>query len=46
MPIDILAGSAELRQQIEAGESPEAIGRSWEPAVAEFRRLRAKFLIY
>jgi uncharacterized protein YbbC (DUF1343 family) len=46
MPFDILAGSSELREQIEAGESPEAIARSWEPAVAEFGKLRAKFLIY
>ena len=46
MPFDILAGSSELREQIEAGESPEAIARSWEPAVAEFVKLRAKFLMY
>ena len=46
MPFDILAGSSELREQIEAGEAPEAIARSWEPAVAEFGKLRAKFLMY
>ena len=46
MPFDILAGSSELREQIDAGESPEAIARSWEPAVTEFGKLRAKFLIY
>jgi uncharacterized protein YbbC (DUF1343 family) len=46
MPFDILAGSSELREQIEAGESPEAIAQSWEPAVEEFTRLRAKFLMY
>jgi uncharacterized protein YbbC (DUF1343 family) len=46
MPFDILAGSSELREQIDAGESPEAIARSWEPAVAEFGRLRQKFLMY
>jgi uncharacterized protein YbbC (DUF1343 family) len=46
MPFDILAGSSDLREQIEAGEAPEAIARSWEPAVAEFMRLRAKFLMY
>ena len=46
MPFDILAGSSELREQIDAGESPEAIARSWEPGVAEFGRLRQKFLMY
>ena len=46
LPFDILAGSSELREQIEAGESPESIARSWELAVAEFTRLRAKFLMY
>ena len=46
MPFDILAGSSALREQIDAGESLEAIARSWEPAVAEFGRLRAKFLMY
>ena len=46
MPFDILAGSSELREQIEAGDSPEEIARSWEPAVAEFGRLRSKFLMY
>jgi uncharacterized protein YbbC (DUF1343 family) len=46
MPFDILAGSSELREQIEAGDSPEEIAKSWEPAVAEFGRLRSKFLMY
>ena len=46
MPFDILAGSSELREQIEAGEEPEAIARSWEPAVEEFARLRSRFLMY
>jgi uncharacterized protein YbbC (DUF1343 family) len=46
MPFDILAGSSELREQIEAGVAPEKIAGSWEPAVAEFARLRANFLMY
>jgi uncharacterized protein YbbC (DUF1343 family) len=46
LPFDILAGSAELRQQIEAGVPPNEIARSWEPGVAEFERLRIKFLLY
>jgi uncharacterized protein YbbC (DUF1343 family) len=46
MPFDILAGSSELREQIEAGEPPEAIARSWEPGMEEFARLRSRFLMY
>jgi uncharacterized protein YbbC (DUF1343 family) len=46
MPFDILAGSSDLREQIEAGVAAEAIARSWEPGVAEFGRLREKFLLY
>jgi len=45
-PIDILAGSAETREQIEAGRSAREIARSWERAVGEFSRLRERFLIY
>jgi uncharacterized protein YbbC (DUF1343 family) len=45
-PIDILAGSDALRRQIEAGTPPSEIAASWEPALAEFRELRARFLLY
>ena len=46
LPFDILAGSSELREQIEAGDPPDEIARSWEPAVAAFERVRSKFLMY
>jgi uncharacterized protein YbbC (DUF1343 family) len=46
LPFDILAGSSELREQIEAGVPADDIGRSWESAVAEFERVRRKFLLY
>jgi uncharacterized protein YbbC (DUF1343 family) len=46
LPIDILAGSSELREQLEAGLSPREIARSWEAPVAAFERTRAKFLLY
>jgi uncharacterized protein YbbC (DUF1343 family) len=46
LPFDILAGSSELREQIEAGVPPKEIARSWEPAVAEFKRVRERFLLY
>jgi uncharacterized protein YbbC (DUF1343 family) len=45
-PIDILAGSAELREQIDAGVPPGTIARGWEPAVAEFGGIRGRFLLY
>src|SRR5688572_2840286 len=43
-PIDILAGSAELRGQIEAGVPAHDIARTWEPAVEPFMQLRDRFL--
>ena len=46
MPIDILAGSASLRQQIEAGVDPFAIAESWTPGVAEFAQARQRYLLY
>jgi uncharacterized protein YbbC (DUF1343 family) len=46
MPIDCLAGSSELRQQIDAGVSAREIARSWQPALAEFAPIRERFLIY
>jgi uncharacterized protein YbbC (DUF1343 family) len=46
LPIDILAGSSELREQIEAGVGVEEIARSWEAQVAQFEEVRGRFLMY
>jgi uncharacterized protein YbbC (DUF1343 family) len=46
LPFDILAGSSELREQIEANVPALEIARSWQAAVAEFDRVRKKFLVY
>ena len=46
LPFDILAGSSQVREQIEAGVEAGAIARSWERGVAEFERVRRRFLIY
>jgi uncharacterized protein YbbC (DUF1343 family) len=46
LPIDILAGSSDLRTQIEAGTPAREIARSWEPSVAEFGRVRKQYLAY
>ena len=46
LPIDILAGSSALREQVEAGEPARDIARSWESGVSAFSRVRARFLLY
>ena len=46
LPFDILAGSPETREQIDAGVPAEDIARSWTPAVAAFEKLRTRFLLY
>jgi uncharacterized protein YbbC (DUF1343 family) len=46
MPIDILAGSSELREQIESGMSARDIAQSWTPSVNAFMRTRERFLLY
>jgi uncharacterized protein YbbC (DUF1343 family) len=46
MPIDVLAGSTELREQIEGGVPAQEIARSWEAPTEAFLRVRSKFLLY
>jgi uncharacterized protein YbbC (DUF1343 family) len=46
MPIDCLAGSSGLREQIEAGVPAADIARSWEADVARFEKIRERFLLY
>jgi len=46
LPIDILAGSPELRQQIESDLPLDDIVASWQPELEAFRRLRQDFLLY
>lgn len=46
LPFDILAGTKDTREQIEAGVRAEDIARSWESEVGEFGRIRERFLIY
>jgi uncharacterized protein YbbC (DUF1343 family) len=45
-PIDILAGSADLREQIEQQLPASAIAASWTDAVQAFGRVRERFLLY
>ncbi len=40
------AGTEKLQQQIEAGLSEEEIKKSWQSDLDQFKKLRAKYLIY
>ncbi len=46
LPIDILAGTDELRSQIEHGCSLEEIARSWQKKLDLFREARKPYLLY
>jgi uncharacterized protein YbbC (DUF1343 family) len=46
LPIDILAGSEQLRKQLDAAVPVREIAQSWVPAVEEFLKVRRKFLLY
>jgi uncharacterized protein YbbC (DUF1343 family) len=41
-----LAGNRDLRRQVEQGLSEEAIRATWQPALARYRALRKKYLLY
>jgi uncharacterized protein YbbC (DUF1343 family) len=45
-PIDILCGTDRLRRAIEAGLSPRSFLREWKQDEAQFRRRRARYLLY
>lgn len=46
LPFDILAGSSELRQQIEAALPVGTIRDSWLPGIERFRKTSTPFLLY
>ena len=46
LPFDILAGSSEVREEIERGTPAREIARSWEASVRRFNTLRERFLLY
>jgi len=45
-PIDILAGSSELRMQVEADTDPRVVAAGWADALDRFRALRLEYLMY
>jgi uncharacterized protein YbbC (DUF1343 family) len=46
MPIDILAGSPDLREQVEAQVPLDEVVDSWAPETRAFEELRRSFLLY
>ncbi|HKY21658.1 MAG TPA: DUF1343 domain-containing protein [Vicinamibacterales bacterium] len=46
LPFDILAGSSELREQIEAGLPVRTICDGWQKNLEEFNKRRQPFLLY
>lgn len=44
--IDKLAGTDDLRKQVEAGWSEEKIKASWQEDLEKFKKVRAKYLLY
>lgn len=40
------AGTEKLQKQIEAGWSAQEISASWQPAIEQFKKIRAKYLLY
>ena len=46
MPIDILAGSPALREQVDQGASWQEIEASWQAGIDAFMGIRGRFLLY
>ena len=46
LPFDILAGSSELREQLQAGLTARQIAESWQAGIEAFQKARARFLLY
>jgi uncharacterized protein YbbC (DUF1343 family) len=43
---DKLAGTAELKKQIQQDLSPDKIRASWKPGIDQFKKIRKKYLMY
>lgn len=43
---NLLAGTSELRQQIESGLTPSEIRATWQPALEQYKQIRKKYLLY
>jgi len=45
-PFDVIAGTNEMREAFERGDSLDDIQRSWQTALVDFKEIREKYLIY
>ena len=45
-PFDLRSGSASLREQIIAGKSEAEIRETWQAGLDDFKKMRAKYLLY
>jgi uncharacterized protein YbbC (DUF1343 family) len=45
-PFDLIAGTSKVREAFERGDSLDEIKQSWRSPLADFARLREKFLLY
>ncbi|MGB8508862.1 MAG: DUF1343 domain-containing protein, partial [Pyrinomonadaceae bacterium] len=45
-PFDVIAGTAKLREAIEAGDSLDDIEASWHAGLEKFEALRSQYLLY
>lgn len=45
-PFDVIAGTSTLRESFERGESLDSIRAKWEAPLAEFCKVREKYLLY
>ncbi|MCK9204481.1 MAG: DUF1343 domain-containing protein [Bacteroidales bacterium] len=43
---DQLAGTDQLRKEIQQGKTEDEIRKSWEPGINEFKKIRKKYLLY
>jgi uncharacterized protein YbbC (DUF1343 family) len=46
IPIDVLYGSAALREELDAGVPPAELARSWHDGISQFQKLRKPHLMY
>ena len=45
-PMDIVCGTDKIRKQIESGATLNEIEADWAEGLAEFKKLRSRFLLY
>ena len=45
-PFDIISGTSKMREAIERGDSLQEIETTWQTPLANFKAIRAKFLLY